>query len=492
MYSLPMTQDGFKTLYKITEVINSILDYDDLLERIMDLVIENLNAERGVIVLKDDKSIAPVVAREFTQKDLTDLTEISSSVLNQVLNEQKPLIIHSALDAPDFSSAQSVILHSIQSVMCVPLISRDKLLGAIYVDSRSKKGVFTDEDLEFLTVFSHQAALALENARLRKLLLEENQYLKTELVKTLQFDNIIGRSPAMTKVFDLMRKVLNSDISVLIEGETGTGKELVARALHYNGSRQKGKFVALYCGSVPETLLESELFGYKRGAFTGAVTDKKGLFEEADQGTLFLDEIIDIPSTTQAKLLRVLQEGEFRRIGEVASRKADVRIVSASNRSLAQAVKDGKFREDLFFRIQGISINLPPLRGRDEDVLLLANHFLVRYARKENKSIKGFAKECSETLLNYPWPGNVRELENAIARACALAVKENVTVEDLGIKLSEVKTQGGLKNEVLETEKEYIIKLLEEVGGNRSRAAQKLGISRRTLQYKLKKLNIED
>lgn len=487
-----MKQDDFKALYKITETINSILDYDELLGRIMDLVIENLSAERGAIIIKDDKGIKPVVAREITQKDLTDLTEISSSILHQVLQEQKPLIIHNALDAPDFSAAQSVILHSIQSVMCVPLVSREKLLGAIYVDSRSRKGVFTQENLEFLTAFSHQAALAIENTALRKLLMEENLHLKTELVKSTSFDNIIGRSPVMTKVFDLMRKVLNSDISVLIEGETGTGKELVARALHYNGVRQKSKFVALYCGSVPETLLESELFGYKKGAFTGAVTDKKGLFEEADGGTLFLDEIIDVALTTQAKLLRVLQEGEFRRIGENVSHRADVRIVSATNRNLTQAVKEGKFREDLFFRIQGVTINLPALRSRGDDIILLANHFLANYAQKENKQIKGFTKASIELLLNYDWPGNVRELENVVARACALAGNEYITEEDLGIRLAETKTNSKLKNEILETEREYIIRVLEEVGGNRNRAAQKLGISRRTLQYKLKKLQIED
>ncbi len=486
-----MKQESFETLLKISQTINSITDYQELLERIMDLAIKNLNAERGVIVLKDKSGTLPVIARELSQKDLDDLTQISTSILNQVLQEQKPLLIHNTQDT-DFKSAQSVILHSIQSVMCVPLVSRDKLLGAIYVDSRSKKGVFTDDDLEFITAFSHQAAIALENARLTQLLLDENKYLKTELVKAMQFENIIGRSTQMAKVFELMRKVLNSDIPVLIEGETGTGKEIVARALHYNGSRQKGKFIALYCGSLPDTLLESELFGYKKGAFTSAVSDKKGLFEEADAGTLFLDEIIDVNLATQAKLLRVLQEGEFRRIGENVSRKADVRIISATNRNLADAVKDGKFREDLFYRIQGVTIALPPLRSRNEDVLLLANYFLNRYAQKENKTIKGFNSESKQLFMSYNWPGNVRELENAIARACALTTQEYITVEDLGIKLTEMKTDSGLKNEILETEKEYIIKVLEGVGGNRTKAAQKLGISRRTLQYKLKKLGIED
>jgi transcriptional regulator with PAS, ATPase and Fis domain len=290
-----------------------------------------------------------------------------------------------------------------------------------------------------------------------------------------------------------MRKLLNSNIPILIEGETGTGKELVARALHYNGSRQKGKFVALYCGSLPETLLESELFGYKKGAFTGAVSDKKGLFEEADNGTLFLDEIIDVGLVTQAKLLRVLQEGEFRRIGDVTPRKAEVRIISASNRNLAQAVKDGKFREDLFFRIQGVTINLPPLRNRGEDILLLANHFLAHYTRKENKSIKRFSPESEDMLFAYHWPGNVRELENAIARACALTTQNHIAVEDLGINLTETITSGsGLKDEVWQKEKEYIIKVLEEFSGNRSKTAQKLGISRRTLQYKISKLSIKD
>jgi Nif-specific regulatory protein len=485
-----MKQESFQTLLKISQTINTILDYNELLERIMDLAIENLNAERGVILIKDKKGITPVVARELSQKDLDDLTQISSSILNQVLQEQKPLLIHNAQDT-DFKSAQSVILHSIQSVMCVPLISRDKLMGAIYVDSRSRKGVFTEDDLDFLNAFSHQAAIAMENARLTSLLVDENKYLKTELVKTSQFENIIGHSAQMVKVFDLMRKVLNSDIPVLIEGETGTGKELVARALHYNGARQKGKFVALYCGSLPDTLIESELFGYKKGSFTGAVADKKGLFEEADAGTLFLDEIIDVNLATQAKLLRVLQEGEFRRIGETISRKADVRIISATNRNLADAVKDGKFREDLFYRIQGVTISLPPLCIRGDDIMVLANHFLNHYTQKENKPIKGFSRESIDLLLNHNWPGNVRELENAVARACALATNEQITNDDLGIKQQAI-MHGGLKNEILQKEKEYILGILEEVGGNRTKAAEKLGVSRRTLQYKLKKLGIED
>ncbi len=488
-----MKQESFEALLKISQTINSINDYDELLEQIMDLAISNLNAERGVIALKEGKRILPAVAREFTQKDLSDLTEISSSIINQVLSEQKPALIHDALET-DFKSAQSVIMHSIQSVLCVPMISREKILGVIYVDSRSRKGVFTQDDLDFLSAFSLQAAIAVENARLKKLLMEENKYLKTELVKTTRFESIIGRSAQMSKVFDLMQKVLNSNIPVLIEGETGTGKEVVARALHYNGARQKGKFVALYCGSVPETLLESELFGYKKGAFTGAVTDKKGLFEEADKGTLFLDEIIDVSLSIQAKLLRVLQEGEFRRVGETLSRKADVRIISASNRKIDQAVKDGKFREDLFYRIQGLTINLPPLRDRGDDILLLANHFLGHYAQKENKIIKGFNPQSKEMLLSYHWPGNVRELENAVARACALTSSDKITTEDLGLKLEismVVSGQGGLKGEVAGKEKEYIINILKEVSGNRTRAAQKMGISRRSLQYKIKEYGIE-
>ncbi|MEO0083757.1 MAG: sigma-54-dependent Fis family transcriptional regulator [candidate division WOR-3 bacterium] len=484
-----MKQTSYETLLKITQTINSIIDYRELLEQIMDLAIENLNAERGVIILQEGDKISPVVARELTQKDLEDLTQISSSVIHQVLTDKKPLLIHNIQDS-DFKSAHSVIMHNIQSVMCVPLISRNKIIGAIYVDSRSKKSVFTQENLDFLIAFSHQAAIAIENSRLRHLLEEENKYLKTELAITTEFSNIIGRSEQMLKVFDLMRKVLSSSIPVLIEGETGTGKELVARAIHYHGVRQKGKFVALYCGSIPETLLESELFGHKKGAFTGAVTDKKGLFEEADQGTLFLDEIIDINLATQAKLLRVLQEGEFRRLGELTPRRVDVRIISATNRNLAQAVKEGKFREDLFYRIQGVVINLPPLRERGDDILLLANYFLKKYAQKENKKISGFDDHSINLLTKYHWPGNVRELENTIARACALATNEIITVDDLGLQLSEPIADIGLKKEIIQREKEYILSVLQQVGGNRTKAAEKLGISRRTLQYKLKQYGI--
>jgi len=285
-------------------------------------------------------------------------------------------------------------------------------------------------------------------------------------------------------------------VSVLIQGETGTGKELVARAIHYRGTRRRNRFVPVYCGSLPETLLESELFGYKRGAFTGALYDKKGLFEEADKGSLFLDEISDISLTIQAKLLRVLQEGEIRRLGETTTRTVDVRIISATNRFLLEESKAGRFREDLYYRLNVVLIELPPLREREHDIPLLARHFLEVTGRKCAQPVRRLSPAAVEMLEAYPWPGNVRDLENAIARASVLSSGPVIEPADLKLvptaaSAGRTKTGVGLKQASRDFEKEFLTRILTEVGGHRQLAAERLGISKRTLQYKLKELDID-
>ena len=330
---------------------------------------------------------------------------------------------------------------------------------------------------------------ALENRLLKK----EVVRLKKEVETRYHFHQLIGKSPPMQSIYDLIGRISDSSNNVLITGESGTGKELVAKAIHYNGIRKEGPFVAVNCAAIPETLLESELFGYKRGAFTDAKTDKKGLISEATGGTLLLDEIAEMPPMLQAKLLRVIEERQVRPLGDTHSYPIDVRIVSASNRDMKAQIRDGRFREDLYYRLKVIDIELPPLRERREDMPLLIQHFISRFG-KEPKRISGVSEDALKILINYSWPGNVRELENVIQRAIVLSQHEMILPEDLPISMmkngNENLIEKGIsqKYTIDQLEKEYIRKVLIEVGGNKSRAAEVLGLDRKTLYRKLQEI----
>jgi len=284
-------------------------------------------------------------------------------------------------------------------------------------------------------------------------------------------------------VYKLMKRVMNTDISVLLEGESGTGKELVARALHYSGHRRDNAFIAQFCGNLSENLLESELFGHKKGSFTGAISDKRGMFEMANGGTFFLDEIADISPTIQSKLLRVVQEGEIRRVGDTESRIVDVRIISATNKSLKEQVDKGEFREDLYYRLNVISIILPPLRDRQGDIPVLVKHFLDKYAEKINVTVKKISPRAMQVLGNYHWPGNVRELENTIERAVIMAENETIDVQDLYIPEQNLVSES--PRTLKDYEREIVTKVLDDCGGNKTRTAEILGVSLRWLHYKL-------
>jgi DNA-binding NtrC family response regulator len=327
--------------------------------------------------------------------------------------------------------------------------------------------------------------MIVDKAVEQKWLMEENQLLRGELQEKYSFHNIIGKSKPMQQVYELINQVAGSQSNLLIEGESGTGKELVARAVHFNSTRANYPFVAINCSALPETLLESELFGYVKGAFTDAKTTKKGLFEVADGGTLFLDEIFSMPVGLQAKILRTLQDGEIRPLGHTQSRKVDVRIIAATNKDLEKGIEEGIFREDLFYRLNVIRIILPPLRERREDIPLLAQHFLTHYSRLNNKKIVGFDSAAMSYLMNAQWRGNVRELENAIERAVVLCKGETITTGEL-VPMGRTPRRGkfdfgGAFIPLKEMEKIYIEKVLESVAGNKERAAQILGVSSRTL-----------
>jgi len=331
---------------------------------------------------------------------------------------------------------------------------------------------------------------ALENRLLKKEVIR----LRKEVESRYDFHQLIGKSPSMQKIYDLIERISDSSSNVLITGESGTGKELVAKAIHYNGVRKEGPFVAINCAAIPETLLESELFGYKKGAFTDAKSDKKGLIFEANEGTLFLDEITEMPLTLQAKLLRLIEDREVRPLGDTNSYPFDVRIISSSNRNIKSTIQEGRFREDLYYRLNVIDIQLPPLRERKEDIPLLIQHFITKFSNEFKKNISGVSKDALKLLLNYSWPGNVRELENVIQRAMTLSQHEVILPEDLPATVIQTPDKKLVEKALEENftldqlEKEYIKKVLIEAGGNKSKAAEILGLDRKTLYRKLEEL----
>ena len=329
---------------------------------------------------------------------------------------------------------------------------------------------------------------ALENRLLRR----EVVRLKKEVESRYHFHNLIGRSPSMQKIYDLIERISDSTSNVLITGESGTGKELVAKAIHYNGIRKEGPFIAINCAAIPETLLESELFGYKKGAFTDARVDKKGLMVEATGGTLFLDEVTEMSQMIQAKMLRVIEDREIRPLGDTSSYPIDVRIISASNRDMKDSIQQGRFREDLYYRLKVIDIELPPLRERREDIPFLVEHFINRSGDQFKRKISGVSEEAAKVLVSYSWPGNVRELENVIQRGMALGQHEVILPEDLPSSIFQDRTEENLLEKGLQMtytldqlQKEYIRKVLIAAGGNKSKAAEILGLDRKTLYRKL-------
>jgi transcriptional regulator with GAF, ATPase, and Fis domain len=429
---------------------------------------------------------------------------VTRSVARRVLKERAAVL---AADAPgEGFTSESLLGASIRSTIGVPLWKGDEILGVLQVDSRGAPALFQSRDVDTLGVLAASASLAVANARLIRRLLsaeqqlkKENQYLKGRERARSGEVRLIGDSRAMTDLLHKLDKVVDTRVSVLIEGETGTGKELIASAVHYRSKRREKLFVAQNCAAFPENLLESELFGHKRGAFTGATEEKKGLFEIADQGTLFLDEIGEMPLPLQAKLLRVLQEGEIRPIGATQVKNVNVRIVAATNRNLEAEVAAGRFREDLYYRLKVFPIRVPPLRERREDVRPLTLYFLERYTREMGKPIAGLSQEVLEALRSYDWPGNVRELENEVQRLVIQAEPGAIVgPELLSAEIRQVEgvineagaEKGALKDRVEQVEKFILLEALREHNNNKTSAAKALGITREGLHKKLKQLGI--
>jgi Nif-specific regulatory protein len=486
-----MYGDVYEALFRISQMFNSILDPDALFGQVLDEALRTMNAERGLLLLADEKTgrLEVRAARHIDGPVEKELGGVSRTVLDDVVAKREARVF---VDAPAaFPGSQSLIIGQVRSVAVAPLVSRERLVGAIYVDSRTDRNVFNDEALSFLRPFANIAALAIENARLCSGLAAETGRLRSALGEWRQFPEIVGRSPAMQVVYEMMARVIPTDAPVLITGETGTGKELVARAIHYGGPRKEAAFVPVNCGAIPENLLESELFGHRKGSFTGAVTDKKGLFEAASGGTLFLDEVADLPLPLQPKLLRALQSGEVRRVGDTEAQHVDVRVMSATNRNLGRLAQEGKFREDLYYRLNVIPVELPPLRQRREDVPLLVSHFLTASATRQGKAVAGISQPALQRLVDFPWPGNIRQLENAIERAVVLCPGDRLTENDIMLP-APAESGTGTEGTAAEIEKRAVLERLKAFNGNRTRTAASLGISRRTLLNKLAEWKNED
>ena len=494
-------------LYSAIKHLGGRLELNETLEAVAKAVFDLLpRATHTSILLNeahDEERFVPMLARAREGSDGGDPIMMSRAVLKRVLKDRTAVLAANAV--AELGGSESIMGAQIRSTIGVPLWSGEKILGVIECDNRASSGIFTEKDLDLLLVLGGQAALAIDNARLfnelkvaEEKLRGENRYLKTRQ-QGVRFDNIIGDSPPMKEIFAQLEKVIDTRATVCINGETGTGKELIASAIHHQGKRREKMFVAQNCAALPENLLESELFGHKKGAFTGADHDKKGLFEIADGGTLFLDEIAEMSLTLQAKLLRVLQEGEVRPVGASKSRHVDVRIICATNKSLQKEVEGGRFREDLFYRLMVFPITLPPLRERREDIPLLAQHFLQRYTAEMRKAVAGTSQEALNQLCSYHWPGNIRELENEIQRL-VIQVDDQGIIEPQHLSPHIRKVEGmvdriaprkGTLKEMMESVERWILtEALKEHGNNKTQTAASLGITREGLHKKLSKYGI--
>jgi Nif-specific regulatory protein len=464
---------------RISTAINAIRNAAELQERVLEMIFEVMPIERAAVLLAMDNR-EDFISGTYRERgsDRTMPFGISRTIVRRVFREAVAVIANDTLDGNRIEEAESIVAFQIRSLLCVPLTVFGSKLGVIYGDT-THPGVKLDEHhLNLLTAIASIAAVSLEHARYVERLEDENRRLLEEI--NIEHD-MVGESLRMREVYQFVGKVAASESTVLIRGESGTGKELVARAIHRNSKRGGRAFVAINCAALTEPLLESELFGHERGAFTGAVQQKKGKIELADGGTLFLDEIGELAPPLQAKLLRVLQEREFDRVGGTRPIKVDIRLIAATNRDLDQAIKAGQFRADLYYRLNVVSIVLPSLRDRREDIPLLATYFIQKYSREANRAVTGISKEAHALLKKYDWPGNVRELENALERAVVLGSSDHIRPEDLPESLVETSppSESGIQQyheAVNSAKRQLILRALEQAGGSFTEAAKLLDL----------------
>ena len=468
-------------LFKIANTVNSIRDLEKLERRLLQLVCEVVPASAGAILLTLHPEEEPTSSCSW-ERETGEAAQLNirRDLVERALWERALILSRPAPESKDK-----------ESILCVPLVAVEKTIGVIYLVA-SGSAVFEEDHLNFATSASQIAAVTLENVLALEALRSENRRLQAELALD---GALVGESKAMKQVQDFIARVSHGDSTVMIRGESGTGKELVAYAIHRNSPNADGPFVAINCAAIPEALLESELFGHEKGSFTGAIGTKKGKLEVAEGGTVFLDEIGELAPPLQAKLLRVLQQREFERVGGTRTLKFNARVIAATNRNLEEAIKSGHFRQDLYYRLNVVSTVVPPLRERPDDIPLLAMYFAAKYAEKCNRAVKGISSEARALLMRYSWPGNVRELENAIEHALVLGLSDEIVVEDLPEALLETQSteHDSVKyhDRVNQLKKQLIVDAVTQKKGNYTEAAKLLGLHPNYLHRLIRNLDLK-
>ena len=507
-YSKRMAKDykrvEISALYEISKILGSSLDLKANLKSAMKVLAEFMDMKRGTVALKEDSEVVVAVAHGLTEEEIKrGRYKLGEGIIGRVAKLGSPIVIPNVGDEPLFlnkTGSRKEVSKDNVAFLCVPIKFKSDVLGVLSVDRLfGAKGISFEEDLRLLKII---ASLIAQSVRLnrevekeKEALIEETEELRRKLKGRYRIENVIGQSEKMQEVFEAVHRVSSSKATVLLRGESGTGKELIAKAVHYMSPRAKGPFIKFNCASIPEGLLESELFGHEKGSFTGAVAMRKGKFELADKGTLLLDEIGDLPLNLQPKILRVLQEREIEKVGSEKTIKVDVRLVAATSRNLEDLVGTGKFREDLYYRLNVVPIFLPPLRDRKEDMPPLLEFFLQRFNEENGKDVS-LSPEALSVLIEYDWPGNVRELENAIERLVVMAHKNVIKAADLPFTLRfpearDVPLKGSLRSTIEETERTRILAALEKTGWVQAKAARFLGITPRQIGYKILKYDLK-
>jgi Nif-specific regulatory protein len=492
------------TLLEVSQAFSSEDDLQRALYQVLEMLEEHHQAVRSLVALRDGASgeIYLEAALGFTEAGQRARYAMGEGIIGRVVQSGKSVVV------PEISKEPLLVNRAVRrarsggeySFVCTPIVLNRTTVGALGVELEYLPRREYEELSRFLRVIASMIAQALKVDRVieaeRQRLLDENTHLRLELQERYDFSNIVGNSGPMRQVYEQVAQVAHTNATVLIRGESGTGKELIAHAIHYNSERAKKPFVKVNCAALPETLIEAELFGYEKGAFTGAGERRKGRFELADGGTLFLDEVGELTFATQVKLLRVLQEREFERVGGTETIKVNVRLIAATNKGLEKAIEERTFREDLYYRLNVFAIFVPPLRERKTDIMLLADHFLTKFAREHGKSVKRISTPAIDMLVSYHWPGNVRELENTIARAVVVCDQNVIHGHHLPPTLQTAEASGtemtaSLADAVAKYEKDMIEDALKSTRGNRAKAARLLGSTERIINYKVARYRID-
>ena len=482
---------NLNALLKISQSVHSIHDPRELQEQVLQSVFEVAPAEEGAILLDYNGEFASSLARDRNGSEAP--VRVSRTIVQQVMKQGVGLLLNDVPNQSEYGGVKSLVATQVRSLLCAPLNVRNRVTGCIYLSTRKSDVPFTEDHLQLVTALAAIASVALENVHQLDWLRQENRRLITEI----NLDhNMVGDSPAIREVLQVLSRVAPTESTVLIRGESGTGKELAARAIHNNSRRAEKPFVAINCAAITETLLESELFGHEKGAFTGAYGQKKGKLEFANGGTVFLDEIGELPPGLQAKLLRVLQERELERVGGTRSIPVDIRVLAATNRNLEEAMKSGMFRQDLYFRLNVVALTMPPLRDHKHDIPQLAAYFVEKHSTRCSRPAKPIAEPARHCLMSYDWPGNVRELENAIERAVVLSVGDTLLLEDLPEQILDLNpspdySSAKYHGAVQDLKKKLILNAVKESGGNYTDAAKALGLHPNYLHRLIRNLNLK-